>query len=285
MALYWDEIESSLFLELSVTKNAGKQSYFLTFMLLDVDLWLHGFLMPLQWDATRQPGLGWALWAPHSSSQPRAALPASGPRSVLGCSIQLPAPLSQPYSLPRGSSWYSESSSALAIRALLLCTGGSWGRTLPRQGMWQSRGTNVPPWKWHGTYRTAAPGDRQRRDAHLPCQKWSFLLPSDFCFTFPPNFKVRRIGVKISSAQDTSLLYCSLIDLPFYCCWPSAVPTWRSNTAWSIFLCKGPSNRCNQHLQQMFLSYFDLHCSVSVRSASLLSFTKDRQNCEKLCSS
>lgn len=39
-----------------------------------------------------QPGLGWACCAPHISSQPRAPVPASGPHSVLGFSIQLPAP-------------------------------------------------------------------------------------------------------------------------------------------------------------------------------------------------
>lgn len=38
MALCWDEIESGSSLVLSATKDAGEQPYFLTFMLLDIDL-------------------------------------------------------------------------------------------------------------------------------------------------------------------------------------------------------------------------------------------------------
>lgn len=38
MAFYWVEIESGSSLVLSATKNAGEQSSFLTFMLLDIDL-------------------------------------------------------------------------------------------------------------------------------------------------------------------------------------------------------------------------------------------------------
>lgn len=176
------------------------------------------------------------------------------------------APLSQPHTCPQGAlgTLYP---SLLFHPCLVFCRGGCWGRAGKAAELGDRCSSLDMAWhlqnccsRWQAEKGCAPSLSKVKLSPSI-----SFLLP------FPTNFKVRRMGIKIGNARDICVLSCPPIDLPFYCCWPSAVLLWRSNTAWSIFPYKGPSNRCHQHQKQMFLPHFALHHSVPIHSGSLLS--------------
>lgn len=268
MTLYWDETESSLSLELSVTKNAGKQSYFFfNFMLLDTDFQLPGFLMLLQWNATRQACCPWAgvTVLPTAAGSP-GHLCQLQDHTQCWASASNSAPLSQPHTCPQGAlgTLYP---SLLFHPCLVFCRGGCWGRAGKAAELGDRCSSLDMAWHLQNCCSRW-----QAEKGCAPSLSKVKLSPSiSFLLTFPTNFKVRRMGIKIGNARDICVLSCPPIDLPFYCCWPSAVLLWRSNTAWSIFPYKGPSNRCHQHQKQMFLPHFALHHSVPIHSGSLLS--------------
>lgn len=188
MALYWDENESSLSLELSVTKNAGKQSFFFFFFLyfhaVGCRLTLPGFLMPMTYHETSL--LCSLVWVRLTVLPTAAASPGHlcqhQDHTQCWASASNSLPLwTSPTACPEAA--LDALNPSLLWPSMLYCSvqEADGGRALPRQGMQQSWGTDVRPWTLHGTYRTGAPDDRQRRECSFPVKSWAF----SFLLHFP----------------------------------------------------------------------------------------------------
>lgn len=288
MALYWDEIESSLSLESSVTKNAEKQSYFFKFHAVGCRLMAPWFFNAVAMKCHKTSllcSLGWA-------GLPRAA---ASPGHLCQHQDHAQCWASAANSLPLWASPTACPEAALdTLNPSLLCPSvlfcsvqeAEGERALPKAG------------------KVTALGDKCSSPGHgmAPTKLLLQVTGREGMHTFPVKsgaFFFHLISVTLShqilrwegwewrlAAPEihVSCLAHLLISLSI-AAGPQLCLCGEGIQHEAFFSCTDPNNRCNQHLKQMFLSHFDLHHSVPIHSASLLSFTKDRENCKKPCSS